>query len=126
MASETHKNVSLVLLGIVAVTAIVGLVLLFVQTGPTGQGVYGGATKGIEYPNWEGRSGASSAWGDDTYRGGRDPDLVWSTRSSCGAGEFRVTQDKAAYYENQRGCRVYEHPTLGELWCVDASNGCLS
>ncbi len=124
MANEHHKNVSLVLLGIVAVTAIVGLVLMFVNTGPTGQGVYGGATKGVEHPNWEGRTGASSPWGDDTYLSKRDPALVESTKTSCGAGRLQVTQANALYYES-KGCTTYGHPTLGEMWCVDVSNGCL-
>jgi hypothetical protein len=55
MAGE-HKGIALVILGIVAVIAIVGLVLLFTQTkGPTGEGVYGGALKKVAYPYWTGR-----------------------------------------------------------------------
>src|SRR5574342_194589 len=55
MADE-HKGIALVILGIVAVLAIVGLVLLFTQSkSATGEGIYGGAIKGIEYPNWVGR-----------------------------------------------------------------------
>jgi hypothetical protein len=57
MADE-HKGIALVILGIVAVLAIVGLVLLFTQNraeSATGEGIYGGAIKGIEYPLWTGR-----------------------------------------------------------------------
>lgn len=55
MADE-HKGIALVILGIVAVLAIVGLVLLFTQSkSATGEGIYGGAIKGIEYPYWTGR-----------------------------------------------------------------------
>lgn len=47
----------MVVLGIVAVIAIVGLVLLFVQhkNSMTGQGIYGGAIEGATHPYWEGR-----------------------------------------------------------------------
>ena len=55
MADE-HKGIALVILGIVAVIAVVGLVLLFVQSkDATGQGVYGGALKQVQYPYWTGR-----------------------------------------------------------------------
>ncbi len=54
MANE-HKGVALVILGIVAVIAIVGLVLLFTGKTATGNGVYGGALKQISYPYWTGR-----------------------------------------------------------------------
>ncbi|MEM3154993.1 MAG: hypothetical protein QW165_05540 [Candidatus Woesearchaeota archaeon] len=54
--AEEHKGIALVILGIVAVLAIVGLVLLFTQRNvATGKGIYGGAIKGVEYPNWVGR-----------------------------------------------------------------------
>src|SRR5574341_1000895 len=55
MADE-HKGIALVILGIVAILAVVGLVLLFTQNkSATGQGIYGGAIKGVEYPYWVGR-----------------------------------------------------------------------
>lgn len=55
MANE-HKGIALVILGIVAVIAIVGLVLMFVQgKSATGEGVYGGALKQVPYPYWTGR-----------------------------------------------------------------------
>jgi hypothetical protein len=54
MADE-HKGIALVILGIVAILAIVGLVLLFTNRTATGNGIYGGAIKQIEYPNWVGR-----------------------------------------------------------------------
>jgi len=43
------KEVSLSILGIVAVISVAGLVLMF-NTALTGQGVYGGALKGEPYP----------------------------------------------------------------------------
>lgn len=54
MADE-QKGIAMVILGIVAVIAVVGLVLLFTQSTATGQGIYGGAIKQIEYPDWVGR-----------------------------------------------------------------------
>ncbi len=54
--AEGQKGIALVILGIVAVIAIVGLVLLFVQgKSATGEGVYGGALKQVPYPYWSGR-----------------------------------------------------------------------
>jgi len=96
---EEHKGVALVILGVVAVAAIVGLVMMFVQATTTGQ-VYGGAVKGISYPNWEGRSGASSAWGVDSYAGKRDPTKVTSTVTSCGSGGFTLSSGQVAAYQN--------------------------
>ena len=100
-----HKNVALVLLGIVAVTAIVGLVLMFVQSTETGQ-IYGGAIKGVQYPYWEGNSGASSPWGDDTYLGHGDPAKVDGALTGCPGG-FEVSGDKVYMYQS-RGYKVFD------------------
>ncbi len=55
MAND-QKNIAFMILGIVSVIAVVGLVLLFVQgKSATGEGVYGGAIKRVEYPYWVGR-----------------------------------------------------------------------
>ena len=55
MAKE-NKNIALVILGIVAVIAVIGLVLLFTGGNKaTGEGIYGGAIKRVEYPYWQGR-----------------------------------------------------------------------
>ncbi|MBI4146960.1 hypothetical protein HY489_06525 [Candidatus Woesearchaeota archaeon] len=56
MDEAQQKGIALVLLGIVAVVAVVGLVLMLVQgQSSAGLGVYGGAIKQVEYPNWVGR-----------------------------------------------------------------------
>ena len=123
MASEHHKNVPMVLLGIVAITAIVGLVLMFVSTGPTANGVYGGAIKGDDTPHWSGGRGVSD-WNGNSYQGSNDPARIGSLQSSCGAGEIQVTQGNAEYYET-RGCSTFPHPTLDQMWCVDVADGCL-
>ncbi len=59
MAKE-NKSIGLVILGIVAIIAVVGLVLLFTgaQTGQSYHGLdksYGGDLKDVEFPNLEGR-----------------------------------------------------------------------
>ncbi len=82
MADE-HKGIALVILGIVAILAIVGLVLLFTQNkSATGQGIYGGAIKGIEYPYWTGRGvprgGISDA--SSTYNPGATQSNVMHTQ----------------------------------------------
>lgn len=56
MAKEQHKGLAMVILGIVAVIAIVGLVLMFVQhKSATGKGIYGGAIKEDPFPYWTDR-----------------------------------------------------------------------
>ncbi len=66
--AEEHKGIALVILGIVAILAIVGLVLLFTQSkSATGQGIYGGAIKGIEYPNWVGRGTPRGGVSDSSF-----------------------------------------------------------
>ncbi|RJQ19935.1 hypothetical protein C4580_04590 [Candidatus Woesearchaeota archaeon] len=113
MEEEQHKGIALVLLGIVAVIAVVGLVLMYVQDRQsTALGVYGGAIKQVEYPYWTGRGvprnmpgaipgdmwapGMTSS-GDLTthwnYQGDpkRDPKSdIPSALSKCGRGGFLV------------------------------------
>lgn len=123
MASEHHKSVPMVLLGIVAVTAIVGLVLMFVGTGATGKGIYGGAMEGDKTPYWDGGQGVPD-WNGLSYKGNDDPAKIVSLRSSCGAGEIQVTQPNAEYYKS-KGCPTTLHPSVDAMWCVDVSKGCL-
>lgn len=62
----------MVILGIVAVIAIVGLVLLFVQhKSVTGQGIYGGAIKGDPFPYWTERGVPQNRAGPDYQYAGR-------------------------------------------------------
>ena len=120
MADE-QKNVALVLLGIVAVIAVVGLVLLFVQDrAATGEGIYGGAIKQVEYPYWTNRGTprnipgvlSESAWATTAskdltthwnYQG--DPKRnpigdVPSALTKCGSNGFLepYNPDRAGYY----------------------------
>lgn len=58
MAEENqHKQIAMVILGIVAVIAVVGLVLMFTAAGSSGLGIYGGAIKDYgsdAIPYWSG------------------------------------------------------------------------
>jgi len=118
MANE-HKGIALVILGIVAVIAIVGLVLLFTGVKQaTGNGIYGGAIKQIEYPNWVGRGVPQNVPGVDfipgqtsssdmhtswNYYGNPERNPIGDVPSpliGCGAGAFLtpVTPEQAGYY----------------------------
>ncbi|MBS3147261.1 hypothetical protein J4219_00080 [Candidatus Woesearchaeota archaeon] len=124
MADE-QKSIALVILGIVAVIAVVGLVLLFVQgRNATGEGVYGGAIKQVEFPYWVGRGvprnipgeipgpGWNPGWtsSDDLtthWNWEGDPKRnpigdVPSVLTKCGNGGFLVPYnlDRAGYYAN--------------------------
>ena len=92
MADE-HKGIALVILGIVAVIAIVGLVLLFTQAkGATGQGVYGGAIKNQDFPNWIGRGVPANIpgqvpgelWDSGAYTETKDMQSHWNYYSDTG------------------------------------------
>lgn len=122
--AEGHKGIALVILGIVAIIAIVGLVLLFTGANKaTGQGMYGGEIKGIQFPNWVGRGVPRAGISDDSlsYVAGTTPSNTqqknWnfygnpkgnpigevpSPMVKCGQGGFLVSvnEDEAGYYES--------------------------
>ncbi len=113
MAEESGRGVALAILGIVAVIAIVGLVLLFTGAKKTGQvvlvgdKVYGGALKDVEYPYLEGRpakgvpvtpegievADEQTAYAEGVpYRTyGRVPDQIPTVQTTCGEGSFEVS-----------------------------------
>ena len=122
MADE-QKSIALVILGIVAVIAVVGLVLLFVQgKSATGEGVYGGAIKQVEFPYWVGRGTPRNIPGDLSQSNwpmtaSKDLTSHWnwegdpkrnpigdvpSVLTKCGNGGFLVPYnlDRAGYYAN--------------------------
>ena len=130
--ADQHKGIALVILGIVAIIAVVGLVLLFMRgSTPTGEGVYGGAIKQVQYPNWIGRGTPRnmpqtngvpgelwpSTQGKDlttnwNYYGSpkRDPASdVPSPLIKCGNGGFLIpySNNQPQYYR-QRGYTVIE------------------
>jgi len=114
MAEESGKGIALAILGIVAVIAIVGLVLLFSGAKKTGQvaytgvdKVYGGALKDVEYPYLENRpakgvpvlpEGVEVVDEQTAYAQGvpyrtynRVPDQIPSTQTTCGEGSVEVS-----------------------------------
>ena len=127
MADE-HKGISLVILGIVAVIAVVGLVLLFTKAqSPTCEGIYCGAMKQISFPYWVGRGVPANRPGDEAlwpttaskdltthwnYFGDpkRDPGTdVPSPMVKCGNGGFRVPySDGLPEYYRGEGYMVVE------------------
>src|SRR3989344_4993107 len=94
-----------IILGIVVLTAVIGLLLVLSESRITGQ-VYGGALKNVEYPYLEGRSArgapttpegievateeqaSAEAIPYKTYN--RMPSQIPSELTSCGQGKFEV------------------------------------
>ena len=113
MAEESGKGVALAILGIVAVIAIVGLILLFSGAKKTGQVVlagdklYGGSVSDAEYPYLENRpvkgvpvtpEGIQVADEETAYAEAvpyrtysRVPDKIPSGQTTCGEGRFEVS-----------------------------------
>ncbi|MEM4263775.1 MAG: hypothetical protein QW666_02675 [Candidatus Woesearchaeota archaeon] len=118
---EENKGLTIAIIGIVAVTAIVGLVFLF-SVAKTGAGIYGGAIKGnlfpytrftstqpvVETPGWEETItapetevyGGASRLQDNTaverqvssgFRYGRELGMIPTTLTTCMALDFRDT-----------------------------------
>ena len=114
-----EKNMALVILGIIAVIAMVGLVMLFAEgKKATGEGIYGGAIKGVAYPNWEyrgapqGQGGLSFPEGKTATIGenpNRDPSSdVPSALTGCGANSILVDVNSVAYYEGIGGYTCFD------------------
>lgn len=125
--NDEPKGIAMVILGIVAVIAVVGVVLLFTGSGATGQGVYGGAIKNIKMPYQDyrgiplagledtGMSGHNTHW---NYYGipVRSPQDVPSIQTACGPNAIRVPygQESAlSYYESSGRYACYSDNELG-------------
>ena len=125
------KNASLGILGVVAVLAVVGLVLMFSQAQTTAFGVYGGALKGEQYPNLEGRQvggpsdelspeygSEGQAWQTGApYRTyARAPTNIPSQFTGCGSTEQLLGVVRAREFMDRYGveCRRAE-PMPGQL-----------
>jgi len=139
MADE-HKSVALVILGIVAVIAIIGLVLLFVQgKAATGQGIYGGAIKRVEYPYWVGEGtprnipGQESLWPSSASKnaqtnwnwndGSGDGNPYYDIDSpikKCGSGGFLIPSSESMpeYYQSLGYAVVLTEGSKGGYACV--------
>lgn len=127
MADE-HKGIALVILGVVAIIAIVGLVLLFVRNNTaTGEGIYGGAIKEVAFPNWIGRGVPANRPGEEALwpsTVSRDLTTHWNWEGNpkrnpigdvpspmikCGKGGMLVAySDELPAYYRSRGFAVIE------------------
>lgn len=140
MAEESGRGVALAILGIVAVIAIVGLVLLFSgakKTAQVAQGldkVYGGALKGEEYPYLEGRTvgggarvtpeGVPFAEEATAYAEGvpyrtysRVPDQIPATQTTCGANFFEVPVQSKQRVEASTGLKCSDYVAAIDSYC---------
>lgn len=112
------KSLTLTVLGLVVITAIVGLVLLFTMS-KTGAGVYGGALKGdpfpytryiegqpvVESPGWE----TTLLEPENPVYGGADETIVdWKTSQL----EQKEVQKDVSYKRNP-----YEKTRIGKISC---------
>ena len=115
------KNISIAILGIAAVLAIVGLILMFSIASNSGafwvsSKVYGGAIKDVAYPNLQDRnvngiSGDQYASQDNMQnmyyeRGVRQ---IPSIQTACGQGLAGVNYQQMLA-NTQRGADCFEHP----------------
>ncbi len=116
------KNISIAILGIAAVLAIVGLILMFSIASKSGAfwvspKVYGGAIKDVAYPYLEDRK-AGGANGDEYQAQDNMQNMYYdrgvrqipSIQTACGQGL------QEANYQNmlglkQRGSSCYQHDT---------------
>jgi len=139
---KEHKGIALVILGIVAIIAVVGLVLLFTgKNASTGEGVYGGAIKNVEFPYWYGKGVPLGGLSDSssTYTPASTHDNAMSTHwnydgnpkenpigdiasvmTGCGRGSFKIPMNGGLpEYYIAKGYSVYElEGTKGAYACV--------
>ncbi len=125
-------NQDLAILGIVAVTAIVGLVLLF--SGALTGLVYGGDLKDVEFPYLEGRSAkgvpvtpegikvadelTASQEGIPYRTYGRTPDHIPTVQTTCGEGSIEVSVNILQQWRDAHPetiCGDYDQEL--RLWC---------
>lgn len=131
--AEESKGIALAILGVVAVIAIVGLVLLFAGAKKTGDvvlpqynKVYGGAIQGVALPYGEGRaiSGADRPGDEPTTLRIPSRKRGWisipSDSTTCGEYLQRVDYGQKLTAESRGlGCSDYI-PTLDAYCCEDA------
>ena len=130
--AEEGKGIALTILGIVAVIAVVGLVLLFTGAGTgkyaaPGVKIYGGAQKGVDYPYLEGRK-VAGAYGDQySAQYTQIPDVskeryvrqIPSQNLGCPIGTYRVSSSDVALGVAS-GCTASEE--LPGWQCCDATS----
>ena len=145
MAEESGRGVALAILGIVAVIAIVGLVLLFSGAKKTAQvstgldKVYGGALKGEEWPYLEARTigggarvtpegvplaeeAAAYAEGVPYRTFSRVQDQIPTPQTTCGAGFFEVPVQSKQRVEASTGLKCSDYVAGIDSYCCPVPN----
>lgn len=139
MAEENGRGVALAILGIVAVIAIVGLVLLFSGAKKTAQVAtgldkeYGGSLKDVEYPYLEGRSvGGSPVTPEGVRRSdeqkayaegvpyrtfSRVPDQIPTPQTTCGEGFFEVAVQSKDRVEATTNIKCSDYVAAIDAYC---------
>ncbi|MBW2969306.1 hypothetical protein KY314_04300 [Candidatus Woesearchaeota archaeon] len=125
-----QKSIGIAILGIAAVLAIIGLILMFTTAMKSGAfsatlpKVYGGAIKDVNYPYLESRT--VSGVGGDEYTAQDNPQYMYyergvrqipSLQTSCGEGFVRVDYAQMLGYKN-KGATCFNHPASG--YCCEA------
>jgi len=119
-----QKNMSIAILGIAAVLAIVGLILMFSIASKSGaffvsSKVYGGAIKDVAYPNLQERN-VNGVSGDQYAAQDNVQDMYYargvrqipSLQTACEAGRQRVDYSYMLDIKN-RGGNCYAHASGG-------------
>ena len=115
------KNISIAILGIAAVLAIVGLILMFSIASSSGafwvsSKVYGGAIKDVNYPYLQDRN-VNGILGDQYLAQDNIQDMYYargvrqipSIQTACGQG-LKASNYQQMLAEKQRGASCSEHP----------------
>ncbi|MBN1645307.1 hypothetical protein JW851_04725 [Candidatus Woesearchaeota archaeon] len=116
-----QKSIGIAILGIAAVLAIIGLVLMFTTAIKSGAfsatlpKVYGGAIKDVDYPMLRDRT--TSGVGGDEYTGQDNPQFMYYERgvrqiptlqTTCPEGFARASYTQMLGFK-QRGSDCFEH-----------------
>ncbi len=120
-----QKSIGIAILGIAAVLAIIGLILMFTTAMKSGAfsatlpKVYGGAIKDVDYPMLRDRT--VSGVGGDEYSAQDNPQYMYyergvrqipSLQTTCGEGLQRVDSAQMQGYLN-KGAKCFPHPASG-------------
>jgi len=128
------KSIGIAILGIAAVLAIIGLVLMFSMAVKSGAftampKIYGGAIKNVDYPMLEDRHAAGV--GGDEYYAQDNPQYMYyergvrqipSLQTTCPEGYAKSSYTKMLAYK-QRGSECFAHPASGYCCTVIGAGG---
>ncbi|MBD3361901.1 hypothetical protein GF358_03870 [Candidatus Woesearchaeota archaeon] len=130
-----QKSIGIAILGIAAVLAIIGLVLMFSTAMKSGAysvslpKIYGGAIKDVDYPMLQDRHAAGV--GGDEYYAQDNPQYMYYERgvrqiptlqTTCPENFARASYTKMLGYK-QRGAKCFEHSASAYCCQVVGANG---